>query len=54
LGRRAITYANFRALLTDREARGELVVDDTQYATEQFLACTVILNQRPPTERSRD
>ena len=31
------TYANFCAFLTERQRRGEIVVDDPQIAAEQFL-----------------
>ena len=31
------TYANFRALLSERQRRGEVTVDDPQIAAEQFL-----------------
>jgi hypothetical protein len=34
----AITYANFRAFLTERRERGEIDVEDLQFAAEQFLA----------------
>jgi AcrR family transcriptional regulator len=34
----AVTYENFRRLLDERARRGELVVDDTQLAAEQFIA----------------
>jgi len=34
----ARTYANFRALLVERQRRGELDIDDPQIAAEQFLS----------------
>lgn len=34
----AVTYANFRRFLEERERRGELRVEDTQLAAEQFIA----------------
>jgi TetR/AcrR family transcriptional regulator, mexJK operon transcriptional repressor len=34
----AVTYANFRAFLEDRQRRGELTVEDPQLAAEHFLA----------------
>lgn len=34
----AVTYANFRSFLEERERRGEVRVEDTQLAAEQFIA----------------
>lgn len=34
----AITYANFHEFLAEREARGEVQVEDRQLAAEQFIA----------------
>jgi TetR/AcrR family transcriptional regulator, mexJK operon transcriptional repressor len=37
----ARTYANFQALIAERQRRGEILVDDPQIAAEQFLGGTV-------------
>ncbi len=37
----AVTYANFKALVTERVRRGELAVDDAQLAAEHFVAGVV-------------
>ncbi len=34
----AVTYANFRRFLEERQARGEVRVEDTQLAAEHFIA----------------
>jgi len=37
----AVTYANFKLLIAERQRRGEIVVDDPQVAAEQFIGGTV-------------
>ena len=34
----AVTYANFQSFLAERERRGEVVIEDLQLASEQFIA----------------
>jgi TetR/AcrR family transcriptional regulator, mexJK operon transcriptional repressor len=56
------SYANFRAFLAERQRRGEVTVDDTQIAAEQFLGGLVGHLQlkiafgmtRPPTQDEID